>query len=439
MSEIFKYIISLLFIALVGLTNAQDNTNTNLDASWLVLFTSTERGYVVDARALNYYFASIIETRFFFDNSRSIYDPKTGQIVNDFIRALKSNSKPDSNNPLSGDVFMDIIDQSVEPDGYVNDYNVEISFTDFDKDGIADNPDFFNLLVKGDDSTYVYFQATVDFDNLERFIPISSDDIVSDFSTEGDIELVKTEYPNGQIFYATGDDAFFELVVNDTREIVARTDYIAKIGRDKLHFQYRHNSPETRRINPSVTNIIDLYVVTSGYYDSYTKYIQDVTQTVEEPAVPTTDELTVTYQELQESKMTSDNVVLNSVQFKPLFGSKADTQLQAYIKVVKLNNTVTSDSEIKSKVISAINKYFDIDVWDFGDTFYFSELSAYIHKELGDIIGSVVIVPKDPEKSFGDLYEIRSAPYEIFTNAATVDDVEIIDALTASNIQYKAG
>lgn len=408
---------------------------------WMILFLKTDQGYTVAARALNYYFASIIETRFFFDNNRQIFDPKTGQIINDFVRVLKTNSKPDgTNNPLAGDVFVDIIDQSVEPDGYVNDYNVEISFTDSDNDGIADDPDFFDLLV---DETgvfvdnNVYFQATVDFDNLERFIPISSDDVVDEYARISDIALVKTEYVNGQIFYATAEDVFYELVVVDTisRELEVRTDFIAKTGRDKLHFQYRHNSPETRRINPGSSNIIDIYVVTSGYYDAYTKYIQDVTNTVEEPAVPTTDALTTLYQDLQDSKMTSDNVVLHSVRFKPLFGDKADEQLQAWIKVVKLNNTVTSDSEIKSKVISAINKYFGIDIWDFGDTFYFSELSAFVHSELGDIIGSVVIVPKDPSKSFGDLYEIRSAPYEIFTSAATVDDVNIVDALTASNIQ----
>lgn len=427
----------LVFDQLTNTWTVVPGTQAELDLiDWMMLFTATDQGYTVSARALNYFFSSIIETRFFFDNSRQIFDPKTGQIVNDFIRVLKTNSQPDgSNNPLTGDVFMDIIDQSVEPDGYVNDYNVEISYTDRDNDGIADDPDYFKLLVT--EPSTVYFQATVDFDNLERFIPISSTTIVDEYATESAIAAVKTEYGNEQIFYATGEDAFYELVVIDTisRELEARTDYIAKTGRDELHFQYRHNSPETRRINPGVSNIIDIYVVTSGYYDEYVKYIQDVTSTVTEPAVPTTDELTTLYQDLQNSKMTSDNVVLNSVQFKPLFGDKADEQLQAWIKVVKLNNVVTSDSEIKSKVISAINKYFEIDIWDFGDTFFFSELSAFIHSELGDIIGSVVIVPKDPSKSFGGLYEIRSAPYEIFTSAATVDDVNIIDALTASNIQ----
>jgi uncharacterized membrane protein YgcG len=82
-----------------------------------------------------------------------------------------------------------------------------------------------------------------------------------------------------------------------------------------------------------------------------------------------------------------------------------------------------------------MNAYFNIDNWDFGDTFYFSELAAYIHQNIGDIVSSVVLVPLDPQKSFGDLYEIRSAPNQIFVNGATVNDIEVITALTSTNLQ----
>ena len=51
------------------------------------------------------------------------------------------------------------------------------------------------------------------------------------------------------------------------------------------------------------------------------------------------------------------------------------------------------------------------------------------------MISSVVLVPLNPLKSFGDLYEVRCAPNEIFVSAATVSDVEVIDALTQSNIR----
>ena len=82
-----------------------------------------------------------------------------------------------------------------------------------------------------------------------------------------------------------------------------------------------------------------------------------------------------------------------------------------------------------------MNTYFTIENWDFGDTFFFSELSAYLHDQLGSIISTVVLVPTDPLKSFGDLYEIRSQPAEIFVNAATVNDIEVIDALTSSQLR----
>ena len=96
-------------------------------------------------------------------------------------------------------------------------------------------------------------------------------------------------------------------------------------------------------------------------------------------------------------------------------------------------------SEIKNAVVQSLNDYFTIDKWNFGDTFYFSELAAYIHREIGTLVSSVVLVPVNPQKSFGDLYEIRSAPNEIFVNAATVADVEVIDALTSTNLRTAPG
>jgi hypothetical protein len=133
--------------------------------------------------------------------------------------------------------------------------------------------------------------------------------------------------------------------------------------------------------------------------------------------------------------MISDNMFLNSVVFKPLFGAKAVPELRGTIKVVRASKTTASISEIKSRVVASINEYFTIDKWDFGNSFFFSELAAYLHKELGSIISSVVLVPLNPLKSFGDLYEIRSAANEIFVSAATVSDIEVIDALTQSNIR----
>jgi hypothetical protein len=423
--------------------NAQNQEGLNLDASWMIEFVTDGYNYVVVSRGLEYKFASVIETRFFFDESGVVYDSKTGLVINDFVRVLKSNSRPDSNEPLSSDITMDIIGQPIQSDGFVNDYEVVVSFADSDADGVADNPDFFDEIVRPTVSPslkLVFFQRVTDFDDLERYLPVEPGVVNSTLPTKDAIELVKSEYVDGQVFYAYTTGFFYRLLVtlvngSFIRELLDVDDFQSKIGRQSLSFQYRHNSALTNVIDPGSTNIIDLYLVTQEYYTSYQNYIKDTTGSVPEPSIPTIDQLTTAYSGLNDYKMISDSMVFNSVDFQPLFGAKAPSELRATIKVVKAPKTTASESEIKSQVIANINNYFTIDKWDFGDSFFFSELAAYIHERMGSIISSVVLVPLNPLKTFGDLYEIRCAPNQIFVSAATVSDIEVIDALTQSNIR----
>jgi hypothetical protein len=439
-----------------SLANAQSTTGTNQDASWMIQAVTDGVKYTVTSRALVYNFGSVLQTRFFFETGNRIYDPRTGKTISDYINVLRTNSLPDSNSPLPGDIYLKIVGQPVQSDGYVDDYQVIVSYQDSDSDGIADDPDFFNEIVAPDvNSTtkYVFFEKTVDFDNLQRYLLVDPVRVNSDYATQDDIELVKTEYIIGQIFYAYSQEiytgpltgqigAFYELLLSGTnvRTLVDVTaDWLARVGRPGMYFQYRHNAPLTDRIDPGTTNIIDLYVVTQSYYTAYQNWIRDNTGTVAEPAVPTINELSTAYQGLNDYKMISDNVVVNSVTFKPLFGPKASEDLRATIKVIRAANSTASESEIKTLVVANLNEYFTIDKWDFGDTFYFSELAAYIHRNMGGIVSSVVLVPLDPLKYFGDLYEIRSAPNEIFVNAAGVSSVEVITALTSTNIRTAPG
>jgi len=418
---------------------AKNTDRLQQDASWLVQFTTDGSIYTVKYRTLNYYFASVTENRFIFDSNDAIYDPKTGRTVNDFVNVIKINNKPDSNASLTSDIKLDIIGQEVETDGFVDNFKVLVSYADSDSDNIADNPDIFEDIVAPNTNVttkVAFLQRTTDFDNLERFVPIASGTVDILYATLDAIELAKTEYIDGQIFYASTDKKFYKLtVVGTTYTLTETTEYQYYTGRQDLHFQYKHNSSNSKRIDPAITNIIDLYLVTSSYYTQYQNYLKDATATVTKPLEPTIDELSIAYATLQDFKMVSDNVILNSVKFKPLFGNKSATELQGDIKVIRYTDSVVSTSEIKSRVVEALNEYFTIDKWDFGDTFYFSELSAYLHSELGDIVSSVVLVPKDPTKSFGDLYEIRSAPDEIFVNAASVENIVVIDALTSSALR----
>ena len=422
---------------------AGNTSGINSDASWLAQFVVQNQNYTVTFRGLAYYFGSVLQTRFFFYDDQLVYDSRTGTVIKDFINVLAMNTKPNSTLPLEGDVYMNIIGQPVESDGYVDDFQVLVSYRDADNDGVPDDPDFFDTIV-GTTSTsgpFVFFQQTVDFDNLQRYLLVEQDVVNYDYATIDDLELVKSEWSPGQVFYTYNDDAFYLLSVSITgaRTLVEQTGWIAQSGRQQLYFQYRHNSPLTNRIDPGTTNIIDLYVVTLSYYTAYQNWIRDTTGTVIQPDTPTIDELSTAYQGLQDYKMISDNIVLNSVNFKPLFGAKAAQQLKATIKVIKAQNSTASTSEIKSSVVTEMNSYFSIDKWNFGDTFYFSELAAYLHRQLGTIISSVVLVPLDTQKSFGDLYEIRSQPNEIFVNAADITNIDVIDALTSTNLRTAPG
>jgi hypothetical protein len=429
-----------------SLADAGDTSGANLDASWLIEFITDGSTYTVSSRALEYLFGSVLQNRFFFYGNEQVYDSRTGTVIKDFVNVLKTNSRPDSALPLAEDVKLEIVDQPVLSDGFVDDFQVLVSFRDSDADGVPDNPDFFNDIVApsvNPTSKLVFLEKTVDFDNLERYLLVESGRVNSEYTNLDAIELVKEQYVDGQVFYATTTGYFYLLSINVITGIRTLSDvsnsWIARTGRQDLSFQYRHNSPLTSRIDPGTTNIIDLYVVTSQYYTAYRNYIQDVTGTVPEPVPPTINELTTAYQGLQDYKMISDTMILNSVEFKPLFGEKADESLRATIKVIRAFNSNASVSEIKNLVVTYMNEYFSIDKWDFGDTFYFSEMAAYLHDKMAGVVSSIVLVPLDPQKSFGDLYEIRSTPSQIFANAATVNNIDVIEALTSTNLRTAPG
>ena len=401
--------------------------------------------YTVTYRSLSYFFGSVADTRFISPQKEPVYDPFSGKVLQDSIEILSINTAFNSSNPLGRDTTINIVGQNVESDGYTNDYEVEVASTDINNDQLILDPDFFNditgYVTNGTNTgVYTFFETVQDAINLDREQIVPTQDVVFQYPTKTQIELVKYEFPLGQLFYATTENVFYKTVqdiavTTPSFILEPQTNYSVKPGRQGLSYQYRHNSNNTTRIDPGTTNIIDLYIVDQAYYNSYVNWISDTTDTLTEPNRPTVSELNQKYGDIQNFKMISDSVILNSALFKPLFGRKADPALQGTVKVVKSKNTNASNSEVRSAVLSSMNDYFDINNWNFGDTFFFSELSAYLHRELGDFISSVVLVPNDPSLSFGDLYEIKCKPFEIFVNAATADDIIIVPALTSEELQ----
>lgn len=420
------------------LNYAGNTSGQGLDSSWLIYFKTVGQTYSVIYRGLHYVFESVLETNFYFDDSIKIFDPKTGITVHDQIKILKVNHKPDSTEALALDYIWFIYKNITEIDGYENPNKILVTFPDSDNDGVPDNPELFELIVSPDiaiKNKFVFFENTVSYDNFVAQTPVSGDLVVTDYNTLREMQTSATLYQDGQIFYSPIEDKFYVLSINESvYNLNESTAYTAKRGRQDIYFQYRHNSPNYRRIDPSPNNIIDLYILTKQYATDYVAWIQDSSNTIEEPELPTGDELGLEFSELEKYKSISDTLIYNPAKFKPIFGIKADPVLQATFKVVKNASVVVSDNDIKTSVIAAINSYFDVNNWDFGETFYFSELSAYLHSTLAPNIASIIIVPSSETSTFGSLLQINAEYNEIITSAATVENVQIISAITAAQI-----
>ena len=198
-------------------------------------------------------------------------------------------------------------------------------------------------------------------------------------------------------------------------------------------FKWTHVAENSMRIDPSISNVHEMFLLTDTYYDKVQSYL-NVPGTAW-PEEPTSSELENEFSILEQFKSASDQLLFKSGRFKLLFGDDAPKSLQARFKVVRLPGTSLSDNEIKTKIISAVNQYFNIDNWDFGDTFYFTELSSYIHQQVGNAIGSIVIVPKTSSGVFGDLFQVKCDTDELFLSTAKVTDIDIVDKLTSDNLK----
>lgn len=248
-------------------------------------------------------------------------------------------------------------------------------------------------------------------------------------------ELVDTadvaQFPTGKRVEAVVDRYHFS---RNGKTFTQNTN-IPKLQRTPLFFKWNHYAPWDQIVDPAASNIIDMIVITYNYYNEMQVWKKSGGTLVNLPVPPSTYELRAQYQAIEQYKMVSDSIVWNSGKFKILFGPQAEPELQAIFKVVKSPTADVSDSEVKVRVVEAIDAYFDIRNWDFGEKFFYTELAAYIHHRLSRIISSVVIVPANSSSQFGNLFEIVATPSEIFMSTATVANVQIINNLTEQNLR----
>jgi len=337
------------------------------------------------------------------------------------------------NYSLSKDYQWQIDSAVVESDGYVNSKKVKISFFDFDDDGQLDDPDAFTNIVSPAFtssqttylSEYVYFKTLPDGNRYQ----LATENIIA-YPNENSV----TSPVDGQLYYFYDSDV--DVIKSWSSSIYDYTlvpNFYARTGRTNIKFQYIHNSGQERRIDPAKTNIIEIYLLTKTYDTEYRTWLAARSGT--EPTAPTSQYLEESFSySLEPIKSISDELVFQPTKYKVLFGDVADTPLQSTFKAVRNSTKTTSDNDIKTRILMAIEEFFNISNWDFGQSFYFSELSTYVMNELTPDITNFIIVPKITG-TFGSLYEITCQSNEIFINGATVNDIEVIDSITASQLR----
>jgi hypothetical protein len=418
-----------------SLSNTGDATDTNLDASWWFKFTNDGNTYTVTYRKLEYIFESESQNKFHYDTQQKIYDYKTGKTVKDTVKILKTNSIVSTGNSIGYPISWQVVDTVTEADGFQDNRKIKVGFFDNDDDGVVDNPEIFDIVVEPTTSPstkFVFFEKYTSYDNIQRFRPYAATNFVV-AENETDINLTTGNYDDEQLFYFydSAEDVI-KKYDSTTNTLSTSTDYQARRGRSSISFQYKHHAGQETRIDPSVSNIVDVYMLERTYDNLFRVWLQDGGT---KPSTSTSDQLRINYAgTLNPLKSLSDQIVYHPVKYKILFGNNADESLQATFKVVKNPKTNVSDAVIKTRVIQAINEFFALDNWDFGDSFYFTELAAYVHNQLAPDLLTVVIVPNQSGQTFGSLFQINSAADEIFISGATVDDVSIITALGANQL-----
>ena len=422
-----------------SLANAGDTTGAYLDDSWMLKMVYNSNNWTISARSQRYIFESVQDVRFFWTNTKKIIDVNTGLAIYDYIDVLGINAQPDVTTPstlppLGSDYLWRIKDQEIYPDGYAESRAVRLTFWDSQQTGVPDNPEeYLQVVAPGSSINKLLFWIRyTNTDGYQYYNPITIA-LNRIYATPADVPA------NSDPTWANGEYAYVLSVAKayqyQTNQLVDVTSAIkVRVGRNNLSYLWKHYAPSDQRINPAIMNIIDMYVLTNNYDTALRNWITTNGSTATLPTPPTSQDIRTQFSYFESYKMMTDTIIWHPVQYKLLFGTQAAPELQVSFLVVKVAGSTISDNEVKSMVINQINNYFALSNWDFGQSFFFTELAAYIHIQLATIVGSVVISPKNAQSKFGDLFEITCDPNEIFISCARVSDVQIVTNLTETNL-----
>jgi len=343
-------------------------------------------------------------------------------------------------NYLGSSVSFTPTDVLRHPDGYVNKNGLTVAPIDANIDGAIDNPFIFRELVLQDKTDLVLWRKITEF-GFGVFDPINMNTIPrGDYgsSVANGTTLDTTKYSVGDIFYDTVNASWLIADVSNVWKTAAdQSQYQYAIGRDGINFIWTHYAPDANKIDPSKSNIMNVYILSSGYDTSYRNWLaQNITTS--EPVPETSDQLRVQFSSYDEFKPISDAIIYYPIRYQPLFGKQAISELQATIKIIQTNGSTLSESDLKLNVLSAIDLYFSVDRWDLGESFYFTELVAFVHAQVAPDLQSMVIVPKNNNQAFGRLFQVRSESDKLFISSASPEDISVVKYFTDSELKIGA-
>jgi hypothetical protein len=424
---------NLDLISSFSLDNQGDSTNSNSDSSWLISFVKDADQYVITVRILEYVFGSESQNRFYFDANEKSFNESTGSVGKDIIKILPINTTPTSDDIAIGTELIFEVDDTIKfDDGYESNKEIKIAFSDSDSDGVVDDPEYFDDIA-GDNSVnrFIYFKEIVSTDGVVDYV--ITNDILEAKQRAEDVNI--NDYENGDLIYLFDSNIDRVVRVNKTTNTLdIATEYRGRKGRSGIKFQYVHNAGVDRRIDPSSSNIIDIFLLPRSYDREYRQYISGARNSP--PESLTSEALRINFgSKLSAIKSVSDEIIYHPVKYKVLFGTLAEDKLRAQFKIVKNPNRAINDNDLKVRIIFAINEFFDISNWDFGDRFYLGELITYVVNSVAPDVSNMIIIPRQPTQVFGSLFEIQSNPDEVFISGATVDDIEIVAAINAAEVR----
>jgi len=283
---------------------------------------------------------------------------------------------------LDQEIVWDVVDVYKYNDGYTDPRKVIVAPIDSDNDMVPDRPLQFKEYVYDtniqvfeyytDFDGYIYDRPTegviADFRNennirfdisantisSESYAKTYDADIVDwifakDFETASIIENTQGKAAGIKV-YAVAENKVYLNTPNstniDTVSLVETTDFFVRVGRGPTQdtslplqqdsvIRWQHVAPKDVRIDPSISNVVEMVVLTTAYHDQVKSYLKQPGLTTF-PVEPTSFELATEFENLNEYKSASDTIVFRSAKFKLLFGAYAESQYQAKFRVVKL-------------------------------------------------------------------------------------------------------